>query len=149
MSPSEVRNLTNVEILEMLVSLRPGADEATCWLASVIASPVLVEGVNELRRRYSVASRPDVPVSKSGRHPHATTVRVSADAFKAYFYRRRMPLMEVGPLFGRSSAWASVVCHRGKIGYYAADELATGLGVHVDDFLSAICAPEELERLGA
>jgi hypothetical protein len=146
MSPNEVRNLTNVQILEMLVNLRP-SDDAVAWLASVIADPVNVAGVAELSRRYVMASRPDVLVSQSGRHPNATSIRISADAFRAFFYRRRIPLMEVGPLFGRCSGWASVVCNKARIGYWAADELASELGLHVDDFLSQVCAPEELPRL--
>jgi len=76
-------------------------------------------------------------------------MKLDRQAFRAFFYRRRLPLTEVGPLFGRCPGWASAICSRGTIGYYAADELASELGLYVDEFLAQVCAPEELERLSA
>lgn len=146
MSPSEVRAQSTERIVEMLIGLKPN-DEAIAWLASVISSPVVVAGVNELAFRYSgsqAASRGLV-----GRQPSATTIKLDRQAFKAFFYRRRIPMSEVGPLFNRCSGWASAICNRGTIGFYAADELAGELGMHVDEFLSQVCAPEELARLSA
>lgn len=149
MTPSEVRTMSDSAIVELLVSLEP-TNEAITWLAAVISDPVKVAGVSELALRYRTGSSgAAMPKGEKGRHPSATSIRINPDAFKAFFFRRRIPLSEVGPLFGRCSGWASVIAHKARIGYWAADELATELGIHVDDFLAQICVPEELSRLSA
>ena len=147
MSPNELRALPSGDIVEMLIGLKP-SDEAIAWLASVISNPTVVASVNELAFRYSGNTALTRGLHE-GRQPSATTIRLDRQAFRAFFYRRRLPLSEVGPLFGRCSGWASAICNRGTIGYYAADELASELGLHVDELLAQICAPEELERLSA
>lgn len=147
MTPNDVRALPTGQIVEMLVGLKP-SDAAVAWLASVIADPNVVAGVSELAMRYN-GNRSTPKAIDGGRHPSATTIKLDRQAFKAFFYRRRLPMSEIGPLFGRCSGWASAICNRGTIGYYAADELASELGLHVDELLAQICAPEELERLSA
>lgn len=147
MSPNEVRVQPTERIVEMLVGLEP-SDEAVAWLASVISSPTTVAGVSELARRYNSGK----PVSRSSdatTYRNATSIKLDPQAFRQFFFRRRMTLSEIGPLFNRCSGWANAICHRGTIGLYAADELASELGLHLDEFLRQICAPEELERLYA
>jgi len=143
MSPAEVRQMTDTEIVEMLVSLKP-SDESVAWLASVIADPAKVAGVNELSRRY-VADRHgrcSLPRAKS-----AGSVLIDGSAFKHAFWLRRIPLSHVGPLIGKSSGLGSVLAHKGRISYWTADAIANELGIHVDAFLAEIAAPAELERL--
>lgn len=147
MSPNEVRVQPTEQIVEMLVGLKP-SDEAIAWLASVISNPSVVAGVSELALRYNDGK----PVSRAGdatKFHSATSIKIDRQAFKQFFYRRRMTLSEVGPAFGRCAGWANAISHKGFIGFYAADELASELGLHVDEFLGQICAPEELERLTA
>jgi len=146
MSPNEVRSLTNVQILEMLVSLRPGADEAVSWLASVISDPVMVEGVNELSRRYSGHSegKPALPRARS-----AGSLLIDGAKFKHLMWLNRIPMNQIGPMIGKCDGWGSVIAHKGRMSYWAADAIAIELGMHVDAFIEAIASSEELQRLTA
>lgn len=147
MSPNEVRVQPTEQIVEMLIGLRP-SDEAIAWLASVISNPTVVAGVSELALRYKGA-KPASRGKDGATYRNATSIKLDRQAFKQFFFRRRMTLSEVGPTFNRCRGWANAICHKGYIGLYAADELASELGLHVDEFLAQICAPEELERLSA
>lgn len=147
MSPTEVRSLTDNQIVELLVNLRPG-DECVAWLASVIASPVLTEGVAELHRRY----RPSSPVpslTSAGRHPHAGTVSIDPERFRSFFWKRRIALVDVGGLMepARCEGWASTILHRGRAGFYALDALACALGLHVDSLIDEVGTDDERARL--
>lgn len=144
MTPTDVRSMPDTAIIEMLVSLAP-ADESVAWLAAVIADPVKVAGVSDLSRRY-VADRHDrrsLPRAKS-----AGTVLIDGASFKELMWVNRIPMNQVGPMIGRCDGWGSVIAHKGRMSYWAADALATELGLHVDAFIEAIAAPEELSRLG-
>lgn len=146
MSPSEVRTMSDSAIVEMLVSLKP-ADESVAWLASVIADPAKVAGVNELSRRYVAASdgRVALPRAKS-----AGSVAIDGAKFKELLWRHRVPLVQVGPRIGKCEGLASVLAYKGKMSYWTADAIATQvLDMHVDQFLAQIAAPSELERLAS
>jgi len=150
MSPSGVRSMNDSEIVDMLLSLRPG-DESLAWLASVISSPVMVEGVNELQRRYS-ASMPMVPATTaSGRQRLATRVAIDPERFRSFFWMRRMPLCEVGPAMDppRSDTWANAVANKMHAGYYALDDLACALGMHVDQLIYEVGDDSERSRLSS
>lgn len=146
MSPNEVRTLSNVQILEMLVSIRPGADEAVSWLASVIADPAMVEGVNELSRRYATDNTGKVALPRAR---SAGTVLIDGAKFKHLMWLHRIPMNRIGPLIGKCEGWGSVIAHKGRMSYWTADAIATELGCHVDALIEAIAAPEELSRVGA
>jgi hypothetical protein len=146
MSPNEVRSLTNVEILGMLVSLRPGADEAVSWLASVIADPVMVAGVGELSRRYVAGKDGNVGVQRA---KSAGTVLIDGARFKHLMWLNRIAMNQIGPMIGKCDGWGSVIAHKGHMSYWAADAIATEIGMHVDAFIEAIASSEELQRLTA
>jgi len=145
MSPAEVRQMTDTQLVEMLVNLSPSGDKAAvAWLASVISSPALAEGVNELSRRYSAAT--------AGKHrlpraKHADSVFIDGAKFKQFFFLRRMALREIGPLIGKCEGYGSVLAHKGRMSYWSADAIANELGIHVDDFIRQVASPTELERL--
>lgn len=145
MSPSDVVSMRDNEIVEMLVSLRP-SDQAVAWLASVIADPVMAAGVSELSRRYGSKreGRVGLPRARS-----ATTVHVDGARFKEFFWMRRIPLRQVGPMVGKCEGLGSVIAHKGRIGFWTADSIATELGMHVDSFIAAVGTSEELQRLSA
>ena len=86
-------------------------------------------------------------MAKKKRHPWASSVRIDPDKFKHVCWRYRLPLSEVGPMIGRCPAWASVIAYKRQAGYWALDDLATELGLHVDQLIAEIAAPEELERV--
>lgn len=146
MSPAEVHSMTNDQIVKMLVSLRPG-DEAVAWLASVISNPVLVEGVNELQRRYAVRSGNAPCPTPAGQHPHARTVHVDPARWRSFWWRRRMTLLEVGPMVNRCDGWASVVASRGRAGLYVLDEIACELEMNLDDLIFEVGTDSERSRL--
>lgn len=145
MSPAEVRQMTDVQIVELLVNLSPSADNAAlAWIASVISSPALAEGVNELSRRYSAAS--------AGKHrlpraKHADSVFIDGSRFKQFFFLRRIALREIGPMIGKCEGYGSVLAHKGRMSYWSADAIATELGMHVDAFIAQVGDLVELERL--
>ena len=145
MSPAEVRQMTDTQIVEMLVNLSPSGDKAAvAWLASVISSPAHAEGVNELSRRYSAAS--------AGRHrlpraKHDDSVFIDGAKFKQFFFMRRMALREIGPLIGKCEGIGSVLAHKGRMSFWTADAIANELGMHVDAFIAQVGTAIELERL--
>lgn len=143
MSPAEVRQMTDTQIVEMLVDLQPG-DEAMVWLASVISDPALTEGVSELARRYSAttAGKHRLPRAKC-----ADSVFVDGALFKQFFFLRRIKLREIGPMIGKCEGLGSVVAHKGRMSYWTADAIASELEIHVDDFIRQVASQVELERL--
>lgn len=143
MTPSEVRTMPASEIVEMLVSLKP-SDESVAWLASVIADPAKVAGVNELSRRY-VAERDGRGSLPRARF--ASSVLIDGAKFKSFFWRHRIPLTAVGPMAGKCPGYGSVVAHKQRLSYWTADAIANELGMHVEAFIAEIAAPAELERL--
>jgi len=151
MSPNEVRKMQDREIVEMLLELKP-SDEAVGWLATVLADDGAFEGVRELRRRFTDGRVPaSFPVTATGRQRSANTVSIDSDRFKALFYRRRIPLNQIGPMMEppRSGAWASVICNKGTAGFYALDALATSLCITVDDLIFEVGTSAELARANA
>ena len=145
MSPTEIQAMSDDQIVEMLVSLRPN-DAAVQWLASVISNPTLAEGVAELHRRYH-PSAPGTPVTPTGKHAHAGTVLVDPDRWRTFFWRRRITLSEAGLMCGRSEGWAAVIAHRGRAGYYALDSLACELGITVDQLIDEVGTEDERARI--
>ena len=145
MTPSEVRTMSDTDIVELLISLKP-SDQAVAWLASVIADPTKVAAVNELSHRYAVKSAGGraLPRAKS-----AGTVLIDGAKFKSLMWRHRLPLAAVGPRVGKCSGYASVVAHKGRLSYWTADAIANELGMHIDAFIAAIASDEELVRLSA
>lgn len=145
MTPAEIRTMPDASIVEMLVSLNP-SDEAVAWLASVIADPSKAAGVAELSRRYQ-ATRKGQPIRPRARA--ASSVLIDPCKFKAFFWDRRIPLGEVGPMVGKCSGFASVIAYKGRISYWTADAIANELGVHIDAFIAQVGTDEELKRLSA
>jgi len=145
MTPAEVRTMRDSSIVEMLVSLHP-SDEAVAWLASVIADSGKVAGVAELSRRYqaTLKGQPVLPRARA-----ASSVLIDATKFKSFFWDRRIPLGEVGPMVGKCIGYASVIAHKGRISYWTADAIANELGLHVDAFIAQVGTAEELQRLTA
>jgi hypothetical protein len=146
MTPAEVRTMDDASIAELLMSLRPGSDEAVAWLASVIADPAKVAGVCELARRYTVNrdGRQTLPRAKS-----ASSVWIDGTKFKEFFFQRRIPLREVGPMVGKCAGFGSVAAHKGRLSFWTADAIANELGLHVDAFLAQVGTAEEVARLEA
>lgn len=145
MTPTEVRSLNDSQIVDLLVNMHP-SDEAVAWLASVISSPEKVAGVAELSRRYAV--------NRDGRHRlprarSASSVWIDGTRFKNFFFDRRIPLREVGPMVGKCEGLGSVIAHKGRASFWTLDAIATELGLHVDAFIAAIASEEELKRLSA
>lgn len=79
-------------------------------------------------------------------YPNANTVRIDPDRFRAFFYRRRLPLNAIGGLFGRCDGWASVIIHHQHAGFYALDDLACALDLRVEDLIEEIGTDAERER---
>lgn len=148
MTPAEVKGMSNVQILEMLTTLRP-SDSAVAFLAALISDPAAVEGVAELRRRYS--PEPEFPLTRTGRMQHASTVFIDRQRWNAFFFKRRIPLNQVGSLMEpeRCDGWASVCGSKGRVGFNAMDELAIALDMRVDDLIWEVGTDAERERLGA
>jgi hypothetical protein len=81
------------------------------------------------------------------RMPVATSIQIDRERFYTFFYRRRMTLSSVGPFIGRCDGWASVMARKGHAGYYALDDLATALGMHVEALIHEIGTDGERERI--
>lgn len=145
MTPQDVRALPDREIVELLVNLKP-ADEAVAWIASVIADDAAYEGVRELRRRFGrITGSETVPT----RMRSARTVSISRERWKSFFFRRRIALVDVGPMMEppRCAGWGSVIGTKKKAGLYALDDLACALDMHVDDLIQQVASDDELDRL--
>lgn len=144
MSPAEIRMMGTSAIVEMLVNLRPG-DQAVAWLASVIADPDKMSAINELSCRYATrGGRVRLPRAKS-----AETITVDGAKFKHLLWLNRVKMGQIGPMIGKCGGWGSVTACKGRMSYWAADAIATELGMHVDAFIEAVATPEELQRLTA
>jgi hypothetical protein len=50
-------------------------------------------------------------------------------------------------MIDRCTGWASVVAHKGTVSYWALDQLATELEVHIDELIAAVGTEAELARL--
>lgn len=144
MTPADVRTMQDHEIVEFLVELKP-SDAAFAWLALVIADPAKIASVAELSRRYvaQTEGRVRLPRARS-----AGTVLIDGAKFKHLMWVNRIPMNQVGPMIGKCEGWGSVIAHKGRMSFWAADALSTELGMHVDAFIEAVAAPEELSRLG-
>ncbi len=79
-------------------------------------------------------------------HKNANSVAVDPDRLRQFAYMRRLTLTAIGPLFDRCEGWASVICSKRRVGYYALDELACALGMRVEDLIEEIGTDEERER---
>lgn len=145
MTPVDVRTMPASAIVELLVDLRP-SDEVVAWLASVLSDPVKVAGVNELSRRYTAdcAGKCSLPRARA-----AGTIRIDGARFKHLMWVNRIPMNQIGPMIGKCAGWGSAIAHKCQMSYWAADEIATELGMHVDAFIEAIATSEELQRLSA
>jgi len=147
MSPKELRALSDQQLVEMLVALRPDG-AAIAWLASAVSDEDAFEGVRELRRRF-IRDNDKEAGKVNVHHRNANTVTIDASRFKAWAYRNRLTLTAVGPMFGRCEGWMSAVCTKGHAGYYALDELASSMDMRVEDLIAEIGTEAELARLSA
>lgn len=145
MTPAEVRAMEAAAIVEILVNIKPG-DEAVAWLASVITDPAKVAGVNELSRRYAARNEGRIALPRAR---HASTVLIDGAKFKHLMWVNRIPMNQIGPMIGKCDGWGSVIAHKGRMSFWAADAIATELGMHVDAFIEAIASTEELQRVSA
>lgn len=150
MTKQELSDMGDRAIVRKLMGMRPSA-EAVAFIATIISNPDAVQAVGELRRRYETATTQGQPIRRTrhGRQGVPTTVAIDEERFRAFFFMNRMPLSHVGPLFGRCKGWGSVIASKKSAGYWALDELAAALDMHVDELLRQICPPEEYERLCA
>jgi hypothetical protein len=95
-------------------------------------------------------SEPTIVTPGNGRRMRsATTVHIDPDRFRNFCWKRRMPLSSIGPLIGRSDSWCSVVISKKHVWFYALDDLASELGIHVDELIEHIGDDFERERMGA
>lgn len=147
MSPEMLASMSNADIVGMLMSLQP-SDEAVALLAAAITDEHWIDGANELRQRFT-SGRPAPVIDDGKRHNRmrpANSVEIDPDRFRHYFWMRRMTLTSVSRLINRTDAWASVIVSKRQAGYWALDELATELSVHVNDLIFAIGSDAERER---
>lgn len=147
MSPSELRAMSDEQLVDMLVALRPDG-AAIAWLASVISNEGAFEGVRELRRRFIHDNEKSVR-KVNVYHRNANSVSIDSERFKAWAYRNRLTLTAVGPLFGRCEGWMSAICSKGHAGFFALDELASAMDIRVDDLIAEIGTEAELARMSA
>jgi hypothetical protein len=150
-SPETLARMSDGELVGMLVSLKP-SDEAVALLAAAIADGNWMDGALELRRRVNRSSlqaeasaKDAVPFQRRMRS--ASTIEIEPSRFRGFFWRRRMTLTSVGPLIGRCDGWASAIVKKRSAGYWALDELATALGIHVNELIDELSTDTERERL--
>lgn len=136
--------MSSRQLIELLIGVKP-SDEAVAFLAAVIADDTFTDAACELKRRYQ--GPPLEPAAATGKRYSATTVAIDRERFRAYFWRQRIPLSQVGPTFGRSTCWASAMLGKGHCGWFALDELATELDLHVDELIRQIGTDDEVARL--
>lgn len=148
MASTEVRSMSDSAIVEMLVSLKP-SDQAVAWLASLITDEAAFEGVRELRLRFTGQAGSHVPATPSGRIASSRTVFIDPHRWASFAFRRRLSMTDLGPLCGRCEGWGSVMKARGRAGFYALDDLACALGIHVSELIQEVGTDEELQRLSA
>lgn len=148
MSPTEIRGMRDREIVEMLVSLHP-SDEAVAWLAAVLTDDAAFEGVRELRKRFTTSDEIDIPKTATGRVGSARSVAIDPERWKSFFWRRRIAMVDVGPMMepARCEGWGSVITHKRQASIYALDDLACALGLHVDQLIDEIGTETERARL--
>lgn len=148
MSPTEIRSMRDRDIVEMLVALHP-SDEAVAWLAALLTDDDAFEGVRELRKRFTTSDKIEIPKTPTGRVASARTVAIDPDRWRSFFWRRRIAMVDVGPMMEppRCSGWGHVITHKGQAGIYALDDLACALGIHVDQLIDEIGTNDERARL--
>lgn len=138
MSPSDIRMMESRDVVGLLTDALP-SEQAFSWLSSVISDPAKVEAVGVLARRYERANRPY--------HRPANSVAIDPDKFRHAMWKRRLTLKSVGPMINRSDAYANVMINKRRMNFFALDELAQALGIHVNELIAEVATPEELERL--
>lgn len=147
MTPTEIRALSDEELVGMLTSFRTSDAAVVAWLAALVADPTALEGVSELRRRYQAAVEPARPSSHSERYAGALSVKIDRRRWNSFWFRRRTPLNAVGPMANRCPGLGSVIGHKGSAGYYTLDAIACELDMRVDDLIYEVGTDEERERL--
>ena len=88
---------------------------------------------------------PDTLVQAAPRSKWATTIEIDRERFREFFWRRRMTLASIGPCFNRCDGWASVIVAKGHAGFFALDDLATALGMNVDELIYQVGTDRERE----
>lgn len=148
MSPEQVHEMADRDIVEMLVSLSP-SEEAVALLSAVITDENAFEGVRELRRRMGTSCESVPPKKNGGRMPSATTVAIDPARWASFFWRRRIALADVGPMMEppRCRGWGSAMKVRGLAGLYALDDLACALDLHVDELIQQVGTDTERARI--
>lgn len=145
--------MSDRDLIAHLTQLSTHSPKAALILTA-LTDDTWFEAVSELRRRYSTkfveeGSVAYAPLSPNGRHLNATSVAIDPVRFKSFFFHRRIPLSHVGPMFGRSSGWASVTAHKASTGYYVLDELACELDMTADELIANVGSDTERSRLQA
>lgn len=148
MSPNEVRELENRELVELIAGREP-SEAVVSVLAAVLSDDIAYEGVRELRRRFGRLTELEVPSTPSGRAASSDTVFIDPERWAAFAFRRRLKMTDLGVLAGRCPGWGSVMKSRGRAGFYALDSLACALGMHVDELIREVGTEEELQRMSA
>ena len=150
MSPAQIEKMHDREIVEMLVSLHPSS-EAVALLSVILTNNAAFEGVRELRRRFTTSDEIETPKTLTGRVGSARTVAVDPDRWKSFFWRRRIAMVDVGPMMEppRCEGWGSVVSSRGRAGLYALDDLACALSIRVEELIEKCGTDAERARLAS
>lgn len=106
MSPNDVCELGDRQLVELITGCEP-PDAVVSMLAAVVADDMAFAGVRELRRRFSRASRVDVPTTPTGRTASSQTVFIDPERWAAFAFRRRLAMTDLGPIIGRCEGWGS------------------------------------------
>jgi len=147
MTVAEVQAMTGRELVDLVTGDKPPS-EAISWVASLVSNDSVFEAVRELRSRFKNPEFSEIPRTDTGRIARATSVQIDPDRFRAFFWRRRVALRNVGPMMEppRSDGWAYVMISRARMGYHALDDLATALGLRADDLIEEFGTEAEIRR---
>jgi len=148
MSPNDVCELDDRQLVELITGCQ-SPDAVVSMLAAVVADDTAFAGVRELRRRFSGASKTDVPTTPTGSTASSQTVFIDPDRWAAFAFRRRLAMTDLGSMIGRCEGWGSVMKTRGRAGFFALDALACALGMHVDELIREVGTDDELQRMSA
>ena len=79
------------------------------------------------------------------RRPCATSVAIDPDRVHMFFRRQRMPLSHASEMLGHAKAWLNCCMNRGRMNYYAIDEIATEFGLNTEEVVYLFGTDEERE----
>ena len=89
----------------------------------------------------------EAPTSDSGKVRRATSVEIDPARWRAAWYRRRLTLVMVSEMAGKSRSWANQMANKGQCSYFAIDRLAAELEEVTDELLYEVASDRERERM--